>query len=202
MVSPFCLDSAPGLVKAVLHPHPDYLLKVPFSIVHPVILEATCPPLFTMLEQERIHFLCPPASTAPASGVSQSSFSYAVKLQLGSAATKHTISHWLSDAIALAYEVCHQALPQEVRAHSTRSCIIQGFGKRCPLATSMRCVRLILSTFIKFYSLVVHALISLSQLPKLTSETSPTFVCTNYTILWGPDSSSATELVFYFPLVL
>lgn len=50
-----------GLVEAILHPHPHYLPKLPFSTLHPdkVILEAFCPPPFTLLEQERLHLLCP-----------------------------------------------------------------------------------------------------------------------------------------------
>ncbi len=55
-------------------------------------------------------------STALASGVSRSNFSYA----MGAAATEHTVSHWVRDAIALAYEARGQASPLRVRAHSTR----------------------------------------------------------------------------------
>ncbi len=58
-VSPSCLDFAPGLVKAILHPHPSYLPKVPFSTINPVVLEAFCPPPFTTPEQEKLHLLCP-----------------------------------------------------------------------------------------------------------------------------------------------
>ncbi|XDV29401.1 hypothetical protein PO909_032535 [Leuciscus waleckii] len=58
-ISPSCLDFAPVMVKVILHPHPDYLPKVPFSAVHPVTLEAFCPPPFTTPEQERSHRLCP-----------------------------------------------------------------------------------------------------------------------------------------------
>ncbi|KAI2649995.1 putative V-type proton ATPase subunit H 2 [Labeo rohita] len=57
--SPSCLDFAPGVVKAILHPHPNHLPKVPFSTINPVILEAFCPPLFSSPEQERLHLLCP-----------------------------------------------------------------------------------------------------------------------------------------------
>jgi len=57
-ISPSCLDFAPGAVKVILHPHPDYLPKVPFSAVHLVILEAFSPPLFTTPEQEKSR-LCP-----------------------------------------------------------------------------------------------------------------------------------------------
>ncbi len=38
----------------------------------------------------------------------------------GAAATKHTVSYWVRDAIALAYEARGQASPLRVRAHSTR----------------------------------------------------------------------------------
>jgi hypothetical protein len=58
-ISPSCLDFAPGMVKVILHPHPDYLPKVPFSAVHPVTLEAFYPPPFTTPEQEGSHRLCP-----------------------------------------------------------------------------------------------------------------------------------------------
>ncbi len=58
-ISPSCLDFAPGLVKVILHPHPNYLPKFPFSTMNPVVLEAFCPPPFTTPEQERLHLLCP-----------------------------------------------------------------------------------------------------------------------------------------------
>ncbi len=58
-ISPSCLDFAPGLVKVILHHHPNYLPKVPFSTMNPVVLEAFCPPPFTTPEQERLHLLCP-----------------------------------------------------------------------------------------------------------------------------------------------
>ena len=87
-VLPSCLDFAPVRVKVILHPHPNYPPKVPFSTIHPVILEAFCPPPFTTAEQERLHLLCPVhalqfTSTALASGVSQSNFSHAMGAATG-----------------------------------------------------------------------------------------------------------------------
>ncbi len=38
----------------------------------------------------------------------------------GLAASKHTISHWVRDAISLAYEVSYLPSPLDIRAHSTR----------------------------------------------------------------------------------
>ncbi len=59
LISPSCLDFAPGLVKVILHPHPNCLLKVSFSTMNPVVLEAFCPPPFTTPEKERLNLLCP-----------------------------------------------------------------------------------------------------------------------------------------------
>lgn len=58
-VLPSCLDFALGLVKAILHPHLNYLLKVQFSTIHAVILEAFCPLPFTTTELDRFHLLWP-----------------------------------------------------------------------------------------------------------------------------------------------
>lgn len=55
----FCLDFAPGMVKYILHPRPDYILKVPFMASQPVILQVFFPPPHASLEQEMLHLLCP-----------------------------------------------------------------------------------------------------------------------------------------------
>ncbi len=154
-ISPSCLDFAPGLVKVILHPHPNYLPKVPFSTMNPVVLEAFCPPPFTTPEQERLHLLCPIRALqiyihrTSQWRKSEQLFICYVGRNRGAAATKHTVSHWVRDAIALAYEARGQASPLRVRAHSTRGgCIFYGFGKRCPLAASLWCGRLVLSAHI------------------------------------------------------
>lgn len=48
-ILPSCLDSTPALVKAILYPYLDYILKVALSTL-PVILEAFCLTPFTTLE--------------------------------------------------------------------------------------------------------------------------------------------------------
>ncbi|KAI2667001.1 Non-reducing polyketide synthase PKS8-1 [Labeo rohita] len=125
-ISPSCLDFAPGMVKVILHPHPDYLPKVPFSAAHPVILEAFCPPPFITPEQEKSHRLCPVRvlqayvhRTSQWRKSEQLFVCYGVHNR-GAAATKQTMSHWVRDAIALAYEARSQAPPIGLRAHSTR----------------------------------------------------------------------------------
>ena len=164
-ISPSCLDFAPGMVKVILHPHPDYLPKVPFSAVHPVILEAFCPPPFTTPEQEKSHRLCP--VRALQAYIHRSS-QWRKSEQLfvcyggsnrGAAATKQTMSHWVRDAIALAYEARGQASPRGLRAHSTR-----GVASSSALARGAPLQQVCDAagwssphTFIRFYSLDVHA---------------------------------------------
>ncbi len=122
-ISPSCLDFAPGLVKVILHPHPNYLPKVPWirSFLKLSALRRSrhrSRKDFTYCVQ---YVLFRSTSTALASGVSRSNFSYAMGAATGgAAATKHTVSHWVRDAIALAYEARGQASPLRVRAHSTR----------------------------------------------------------------------------------
>ncbi len=77
----------------------------------------------------------------------------------GAAATKHTVSHWVRDAIAQAYEARGQASPLRVRAHSTR-----GVASSMALARGAPLQQVCDAagwssphTFVRFYSLDVHA---------------------------------------------
>ncbi|KAI2663287.1 Tyrosine recombinase slr0733 [Labeo rohita] len=142
--SPSCLDFAPGLVKAILHPHPNYLPKVPFSTINPVVLEAFSPPPFTSPEQERLHLLCPVRAlqiyvhrTSQWRKSEQLFICYGGRNR-GAAATKRIMSHWVRDAIALAYEARGQASPLELRAHSTRGVASStAIARGAPPATSV-----------------------------------------------------------------
>ncbi|KAK3550964.1 hypothetical protein QTP70_011471 [Hemibagrus guttatus] len=58
-VAPACLEFAPGMSKAILHPRAGYVPKVPRMAGHPVILQAFCLPPLESAEQERLHILCP-----------------------------------------------------------------------------------------------------------------------------------------------
>ncbi len=58
-ISPTCLEFAPGGVKAILHPKPGYVPKVPFNVAWPVVLQAFHPPPHVSAEEERLHLLCP-----------------------------------------------------------------------------------------------------------------------------------------------
>ena len=162
-VSPSCLDFAPGLVKAILHPHPNYLPKVPFSNMHPVVLEAFCPPPFTASEQEKLHLLCPVRAlriyvhrTCQWRRSEQLFICYGGRNR-GAAATTQTMSHWVRDAIALSYEARGLTSPLGIRAHSTR-----GIASSIALARGIPLQQVCdaagwssLHTFIRFYSLDV-----------------------------------------------
>ncbi len=96
------------------------------SSMNPIVLEAFCPPPFTTPEQKRLHLLCPVRAlqiyvhrTSQWCKSEQLFICYGGRNR-GAAATKHTVSHWVRDAIALAYEARGQASPLRVRAHSTR----------------------------------------------------------------------------------
>ncbi len=58
-VAPSCLEFAPGMVKAFLHPRPDYVPKVPANVARLIMLQAFCPPPFQNADQERHNLLCP-----------------------------------------------------------------------------------------------------------------------------------------------
>ncbi len=58
-VAPSCLEFAPGMVKAFLHPKPGYIPKVPANVARSIMLQAFCPPPFQDADQERHNLLCP-----------------------------------------------------------------------------------------------------------------------------------------------
>jgi hypothetical protein len=125
-VSESCTEFAPGLVKAFLRPRPGYVPKVLSTSFRSqvVVLQAFSPS--SSSEGDDLHLLCP--VRALKTYVDRSS-QWRKSLQLlvcfgagrkGLAASKHTISHWVRDAISLAYEVRSLPSPLDIRAHSTR----------------------------------------------------------------------------------
>ncbi len=150
-ISPSCLDFAPGLVKVILHPHPIIFQ----SSMYPIVLEAFCPPPFTTPEQERLHLLCPVRAlqiyvhrTSQWCKSEQLFVCYGGRNR-GAAVTKHTVSHWVRDAIALAYEACGQASPLRVWAHSTRGVASSmALARGAPLQQVCDAGRLVLSAHI------------------------------------------------------
>ncbi len=58
-VAPSCLEFAPGMVKAFLHPRPGYVPKVPANVARSIMLQAFCTPPFHNADQDRHNLLCP-----------------------------------------------------------------------------------------------------------------------------------------------
>ncbi len=96
--------------------------------------------------------------TVPVTGVSPYSCLRFGADRRGLAASKHTISHWVREAISKAYEVRGLPSPLDVRAHSTRGMASsQALFRGVPLEDI--CMAAGWSsphTFVRFYNLDVN----------------------------------------------
>ncbi len=160
-VAPSCLEFAPGMVKAFLHPRPGYVPKVPANVARSIMLQAFCPPPFQNVDQARHNLLCPVRALdayvhrAALWRKNDQLFICFGPRNKGSPASKQRMSKWVVKAISLAYESAGQPSPMAVRSHSTRSMaasktLISGVSLQevCDVAgwSSPH-------TFIRFYSL-------------------------------------------------
>ncbi len=126
-VSEMCMDFAPGLVKVTLRPRPGYIPKVLSKSFRPqvVTLHSFHPPPFASSEDEKLHMLCPVRALklyVDRSKVWRKSSQLLVCFgagRRGLAMSKQKISHWVRDAISLAYEVRSLPSPLSLQAHST-----------------------------------------------------------------------------------
>ncbi len=109
------MDIAPGLVKVLLRPRPDYVPKVTSNLFsfQQVVLEALSP---TEAGSENLS-LCPMRAlkiyvdrTAQWHESDQLFVCFGSKNK-GCAVTKQRMSHWLIEAISLAYEACELSSP-------------------------------------------------------------------------------------------
>ncbi|XP_077094729.1 uncharacterized protein LOC143746656 [Siphateles boraxobius] len=162
-VSESCLDFAPGLVKVSLRPRPGYVPKVLSSTFRSQVvnLNAFHPPPFSSEEDRKLNFLCPVRSLkiyVDRSGGWRKSNQLLVCFgasRRGLAASKQRISHWVTEAISLAYEVRGLPSPLSIKAHSTRSVASSQALFRGALLGDI-CVAAGWSsphTFVRFYSL-------------------------------------------------
>ncbi len=127
-VSKMCMDFAPGLVKVTLRPRPGYIPKVLSTSFRSQVftLHSFHPPPFALSEDEKLHMLCPVRALklyVDRSKVWRKSSQLLVCFGTGRhglATSKQRISHWVSDAISLAYEVRNLPSPLSLQAHSTR----------------------------------------------------------------------------------
>ncbi len=162
-VSKMCMDFVPGLVKVTLRPRPGYVPKVLSTSFRSqvVTLHSFHHPPFASNEDERLHMLCPAWALklyVDRSNIWRKSPQLLVCFgagRRGLATSKQRISHWVRDAISLAYEVRGLPSPLSVRAHSTRSVASsQALFRGVPLEEI--CVAAGWSsphTFVRFYNL-------------------------------------------------
>ncbi len=157
------MDFAPGLVKVTLRPRPGYIPKVLSTSFRSqvVTLHSFHPPPFA--SNERLHMLCPVRALklyVDRSEVWRKSSQLFVCFgagRRGLATSKQRISHWVRDAILLAYEARNLPSPLSLWAHSTRGVASsQALFRGVPLEDI--CVAAGWSsphTFVKFYNLDV-----------------------------------------------
>ncbi len=141
-VSETSMDFAPGLVKVTLRPRPGYIPKVLSTSFRSqvVTLHSFHPPPFASSEDEKLHMLCPVRALklyVDHSKVWRKSSQLLVCFgagRRGLATSKQRISHWVRDAISLAYEARNLPSPLSLRAHSTRGVASsQALYRRVPL---------------------------------------------------------------------
>lgn len=124
-VSEYCIEFAPCLVKVFLRPRPGYVPKVlSMSFCSQVVvLQAFSPS--SSSEDSNLNLLCPVRALMYVDRFSQ----WRKSLQLlvcfgagrrGLATSNYTASHWVGEAISMAYKVHHLPSPLDIRAYSTR----------------------------------------------------------------------------------
>ena len=127
-VHPSCTQFASDGAKVVLYPNAAYLPKIlPKSYQSmAIVLHAFSPPPFTSEEQERLHCLCPVRalrvyiSRTQGFRLCDQLFVCFANPVRGKALSKQRLSHWIVEAIALAYSSKGLPLPVSLHAHSTR----------------------------------------------------------------------------------
>ncbi len=164
-VSETCMDFAPGLVKVTLPPRPGYIPKVLSTSFQSqvVTLHSFHPPPFASSEDERLHMLSPVRALklyVDRSKVWRKSPQLLMCFGAGRrrlATSKQRISHWVRDAISLAYEARKLPSPLSLWVHSTRGVASsQALFRGVPLEDI--CVAAGWSsphTFVRFYNLDV-----------------------------------------------
>ena len=121
-----CTQFFGGTRRVVVKPRPGFVQKNHLVPNTPVTLDAFHPPPFTSEEDERLHCLCPVRALrmfidrSEASGKSDRLFVSWAPRVAGKPIAKQTLSHWIVEAIQLAYSSAGVAAPVGLRAHSTR----------------------------------------------------------------------------------
>ncbi|XP_065325845.1 uncharacterized protein LOC134621241 [Pelmatolapia mariae] len=127
-VHPSCTQFSPGGHKVVLRPNAAYFPKVMPASYSSMEFEllSFCSPPFESEEQRRMHSLCPVRVLRTYIERTQNVrlcdqlFVCFANPNRGRALSKQRLSHWIIEAVSLAYGTRGLALPHGVRAHSTR----------------------------------------------------------------------------------
>lgn len=127
-VSPSCLQFAPGLTKVSFRPNPAFVPKVMESAYRcpATELAAFHPPPFSSPEDQKLNALCPVRAlqvyverTAGFRTCDQLFVSWATP-HIGKPLSRQRLSHWIVEAISVAYSSRGLQPPRGLRAHSTR----------------------------------------------------------------------------------
>ena len=112
--------------KVTIRPNPAFVPKNPWVQCNPVELEEFHPPPFGSQEDRRLHSLCPVRvlrvymdRSRTLRKSDQLFVSWAARM-IGAPITKQRLSHWIVEAIQLAYSSKGMQPPGALRAHSTR----------------------------------------------------------------------------------
>ncbi|KAK0130871.1 hypothetical protein N1851_034445 [Merluccius polli] len=127
-VSPACMQFLRGNSKVLLKPNPAFVPKVFDSAAsyRPIELLAFHSPPFSSQEQERLNALCPVRALrvyvdrTAGFRKSEQLFVSCATSHLGKPLSKQRLSHWIVEAIAMAYSSVGLEPPIGLRAHSTR----------------------------------------------------------------------------------
>ena len=151
--------------KVTIKPNPFFVPKNPGAPCAPVVLREFHPPPFDSPEECRLHSLCPVRAlriyidrSKPARQSDQLFVSWAARM-VGKPITKQRLSHWIVEAIQLAYSTAGKQAPGRLRAHSTRGvaaswALFKGVSVQDLCAAASWSSPL---TFARFYSLNVTA---------------------------------------------
>ncbi len=120
-----CLQFMSGDSGVCLKPNPAFMPKILKAII-PLELRAFYPPPFASSEQQKLNALCPVRAlriyTERTREFRESDqlFVSWMKPRTGKPITKQRLSHWIVEAISLAYSSKGLVSPPGLRAHSTR----------------------------------------------------------------------------------
>lgn len=162
-----CMAFNEGRTTVTLRLNPAFIPKVIDSpyVGQAFELRSFYPPPFSSPEEERLHSLCPVRALRVyldrTKGIRKSDqlFISWAPPHTGKPVSKQRISHWLVDAIGLAYEARGLQPPERLRAHSTR-----GMGTSWALFRGISAQDICVAgcwaspdTFVRYYRLDVTA---------------------------------------------